>query len=430
MLPSMRHHTAGVLFAFAISGLFCFGKAGAQGTDRHMPMTTEFVTPWDIFMACRAHGDVAEKVKDLCAAELPRLRRLFSRLELQDWSKAADVTRISILEARDSAEDQERTRQKTGVVVDLAIRFEPTKSELEKSHLESIRVFAIKQMQHLKQNPMDTITVLGHADSTGTKTENQILAQERADVVGTALVKAGLPASIIRARGVVVEGDSLNQYAYQRTQNRTAVVVTDRPVPGFPTIKPLVTGIGLGSGNSSSIPPLANPDMDSRFIDIGPAGLTNSLVLGATDFLVTRARQEVELYVLDAVIDKLCSLEWRLYLEQTCATLGLSKEIESPEGKKRARGAGNSPSQRPNVRTNGDTASGHNRRPQGTLDTLTVLSAPEQYRPGLPFIRAAIQHDLREIPFEIAFQTFEQLNGQPASQVLDRGLSAIFVLQC
>ncbi len=74
---------------------------------------------------------------------------------------------------------------------------------LEEEHL----LEALREIQALVQRAQSgagnfVVEVLGHADSTGPETTNELLSQERASRVTHALERAGIPVKFLRAKGV------------------------------------------------------------------------------------------------------------------------------------------------------------------------------------------------------------------------------------
>lgn len=68
-------------------------------------------------------------------------------------------------------------------------------------------------VSYMKNNPSASLEVGGYADSTGNKDYNQKLSQRRADAVKNILVKAGIPAGKITAKGNGIDGSQAKNVA-------------------------------------------------------------------------------------------------------------------------------------------------------------------------------------------------------------------------
>ena len=74
--------------------------------------------------------------------------------------------------------------------------------ELGRASLDAAGAAALAAViDEIKGRRLGAITVVGHADTSGAADFNQRLSQRRANAVATALIKAGVPAQLIRAEG-------------------------------------------------------------------------------------------------------------------------------------------------------------------------------------------------------------------------------------
>lgn len=100
--------------------------------------------------------------------------------------------------------------------------FDFNKSNLHASGKEKLDDLVAKIKAH---QSIDSITVTGHTDSVGTKAYNQKLSERRANTVRNYLVKAGIDAKLITARGMgETHPVASNATAAGRQQNRRVEV--------------------------------------------------------------------------------------------------------------------------------------------------------------------------------------------------------------
>ncbi|HTO53384.1 MAG TPA: OmpA family protein [Myxococcota bacterium] len=86
----------------------------------------------------------------------------------------------------------------------------------------------------LRGEPDRNVRVEGHADNTGSQSWNLELSKRRAEVVGTALVRAGVEASRVTMQGF---GDAVpvagNDTSAGRQRNRRVEIVVQPPPPSL-----------------------------------------------------------------------------------------------------------------------------------------------------------------------------------------------------
>jgi outer membrane protein OmpA-like peptidoglycan-associated protein len=74
--------------------------------------------------------------------------------------------------------------------------------ELDRANLDAAGVASLTAViEEIKGRPLGGITVAGHTDTSGSADHNQRLSQRRANTVAAELIKAGVPAQLIRAEG-------------------------------------------------------------------------------------------------------------------------------------------------------------------------------------------------------------------------------------
>ena len=100
--------------------------------------------------------------------------------------------------------------------------FQEGSSELKPSDTVRLNEFiqAVLAMTHLSRElhqPM-TLQIQGQASSTGQFEDNARLSQSRADLIMRRLTQKGIPAQFIKAQGIGVTSDSVNQSAVQKAQ--------------------------------------------------------------------------------------------------------------------------------------------------------------------------------------------------------------------
>jgi outer membrane protein OmpA-like peptidoglycan-associated protein len=136
------------------------------------------------------------------------------RQEAEQESKRA---RQAPLDTAKIKEAQER-REKSIIAYKLkAASFETGRSQLSQEALRNIALIAAE----IKERNYKMITVEGHSDSTGSESQNQILAAQRATAVYMELLKLGIPSnkmkfiscgsSIPIAENVTPQGRALNR---------------------------------------------------------------------------------------------------------------------------------------------------------------------------------------------------------------------------
>lgn len=103
--------------------------------------------------------------------------------------------------------------------------------DFDKSNIRSDAVPILEQAcKTLKEEPSIDVSCQGHTDSVGTDAYNQALSERRADSVRNWLIKCGIPASRLTAKGFGEANPvASNDTAEGRAQNRrTELVVTNQ----------------------------------------------------------------------------------------------------------------------------------------------------------------------------------------------------------
>jgi hypothetical protein len=295
-------------------------------------------TPWDIFLACRAEP-LPASVKTLCELRLPVIGRDFTRTELNEW--AAAVASAPPVGAIDAARTQaEQSLVETAKNVSRAIA-----GNHEFSFAEGADTLGTELQQHMRRHAAaaaaafaadsQPIEVLGFADYAQDTPDpnNRALAERRAHHVAAFFRGAGIPSDSIRVKAVLVRNPS----------GSDAVGQPYRKVAIGGTLSTLAPSPAPGDGISG----------------LSPA----ELMAGASDFLIERAKEELQTYIMRVGVDRICAgagTTWKTMLPATCALLPVS----------------------------GDTS---------------------RYIPGPTTLQEALRTDLRQMPYSIAEETLGSL---------------------
>lgn len=122
-------------------------------------------------------------------------------------------------QAQELAQVAETRRTENGIVTNLQgdILFATSKSALNPTAKDSI----MKISDILKKYPANVISVVGHTDSTGSKSFNQKLSRDRAVVVKNLMVARGVRPVSISAQGVAATQPlATNSTKIGRSKNR------------------------------------------------------------------------------------------------------------------------------------------------------------------------------------------------------------------
>jgi outer membrane protein OmpA-like peptidoglycan-associated protein len=294
-----------LLRSLGVAALLHAGAASAQQT----------ASPWDIYLACRGTGGLdslprtdpsrpaLERVDEFCSRGLPLISRNYTQTELRDWERALQ-SRPGVEDVRIARELGEAwlmkrareigsTRLGTG-----SFTFLEDAARLEES--EETRLAAIaEQIAAQFHRDSAVVNVYGSADyqSNDGRAYNRDLAQRRADYIAHFLLRAGVPDSMIKRNVTII-----------RTRGSEAPA-TDARVAGFST-------------------PIRAPGQSVPSERRASFGLTpTEIAIGTTDFLLTRARGELERYVLRVGINRMCAARsWQEVLTSTCALLPVDSD--------------------------------------------------------------------------------------------------------
>ncbi len=124
---------------------------------------------------------------------------------------------LAAKEAQEAAEKAakeaaEKTAALKKAIEGKSIRFKKASADLTADSDDTINTIA----EFLKANPNSTLEVIGHASPEGPAEYNQILSEKRAQAVVDSLIKKGIPASQLEAKGVgagqqISGGDDANR---------------------------------------------------------------------------------------------------------------------------------------------------------------------------------------------------------------------------
>ena len=356
--------------ACAAALMMAFAAApGAHAQDTHPANSfaaTPGRSPWDIYLACRATKEMssAELVK-LCSLRLPAISRAFTATELREWTSAAEFTPKPevINSARQHAEEKlvelaRRVRTTTAGTLEFTFPRGATTLPPHLQHLIQRHAAMVKKTFDVDSQ---TVPILGFADYTGNEPDSaaQALAWQRAEHVASFFRSAGFPQDKI----------SVN---VEFVRNRTGL-----DEQGAPFRKASVGGTG---STLAATPAQAG----GRSFGLTPT----EMAIGASDFLMERAREELETYALRVGVNRLCAGgSWKRLLRATCGLLPLD----------------------------GDTI---------------------RYLPGAPALQEALRADLREMPYTVGEETLLKMVVRPdgtartgASAAVDRATLAMVLVR-
>jgi OOP family OmpA-OmpF porin len=107
-------------------------------------------------------------------------------------------------------------------IVPLKVNFDTSKSVVKSKYMKEIKDFA----SFMKANPSYKVEIQGHTDSRGSKKLNEKLSLSRAEAIKVALVKSGISADRITARGYAAEKPEVaNDTKEHMAENRRSLAV-------------------------------------------------------------------------------------------------------------------------------------------------------------------------------------------------------------
>lgn len=321
--------------------------------------------PWDIYLACRASKETGRaELAKLCSLRLPVIGRGFTATELREWMGAADSTPTPELidSARERAEVklvESARRVRTTSVGTLEFSFMGTSTTLSPGEQHLLQQHAAKVKAETEADSQ-MIPVRGFAEYAGNEPDSatRAVALQRAEYIAGFLRRAGVPEDRL---DIKVEFVRLPTKAdVQRSVRRASVG---------------------GTGSSLTTSPA---QAGGRAFGLTPT----ELAIGASDFLVERARAELETYVLRVGVNRLCAGgSWKRLLRVTCGLLPRE------------------------------------------ADTI-------RYLPGASALQDALRADLREMPYVIGEETLVKLVVRPAGtpqtrapEVLERAKTAMVLVR-
>jgi hypothetical protein len=330
----------------------------------HSRVVTMAATPWDIYLACRAAGESGStELVSLCSLRLPVISRGFTATELSGWRSVAEATPTPaiIQAARESAEKnlvKSARSVRTTSVGTLEFSFGGTTATLSSGEQHVLQRHATRVAE--TETDSQKIPVRGIADFRGNEPDSttRALAWQRAEYIAGFLRRAGVP------------------------EDRLDIKVEFVRIPSNVDVPRGVRSASVG-GTGSSL--AASPaQAGGRAFGLTPT----ELAIGASDFLVERARAELETYVLRVGVNRLCAApSWQRLLRATCGLLPLD----------------------------GDSI---------------------RYVPGAPALQEALRTDLREMPYVVGEETLLKMvvrdNGSRASgasEVLERATMAMILVR-
>jgi outer membrane protein OmpA-like peptidoglycan-associated protein len=332
-------------------------------------------TPWDLYLACRGAVDggplagqtsaEAAKLVRFCELQLPQLGRRYATSEREAWRTSTqnlpDSLTIVRLAARgeDVIADRIRSANISRIAGGISLSFRRDEVTLTRDARDQLNAYVETIRATLAQNPDQLFEIVGSADSPEPSKDatNLALAHGRAEQIVAHLVSRGIDRSRLATEAVVVRVPASGAAAPHTVRRAT---------------------IGVQAG---TLPPLASDPPPSTMS--GSLGVS-ALLVGTTDFVLERARAEVEQYLLQAGSAKICATElWKKYLSSTCALILAAQEPGSVQ----------------------------------------------VYLPSIDIIRNAIRNDLRELPFSLTrSQLLSFAKQDTATEVRDAAAFALVLL--
>ena len=161
----------------------------------------------------------AQAVAERLAAEAAQVNTQIARQQTQ---LAEDRSRQLALQLA----DLEAKKTERGMVITLGdVLFDTNRAELKAGGVRNVQKLAA----FFKQYPQRKVLIEGYTDSTGSNDHNQVLSQDRAQSVRTALVNMGTVAERITARGYGESypvGDNAT-LAGRQLNRRVEIIVSD-----------------------------------------------------------------------------------------------------------------------------------------------------------------------------------------------------------
>jgi outer membrane protein OmpA-like peptidoglycan-associated protein len=273
------------------------------------------VSPAKIYAACRhpdARQDRNVPLWNLCnRIVIPPGNLAFRPAALEQMAKLLLPTPAEIDRLSSEAETVRRRLPLLGGFLAATpeapeIQFELSSARLDTAYIALIAAVAPEAIGHLERHPDARVVVTGFASPDGAAgTVNKDLAQQRARVVAAELVKRGVSAQRITITQAVPTRASLGQVVTQeeREDSRGATVAVEAPAIAFSAGVPR-TRAGEALTGEAAAPALA---ADASAPAGSPSGLSLTMVANAaTDVLVERASEQMQVYVVSQLSERLC----------------------------------------------------------------------------------------------------------------------------
>lgn len=312
------------------------------------------VTPWDVYLACSGPPRADVRLRDLCALRLPVVGASYTDAELDKWAGVLGKPpsdSVVLAAARDAEAELIKRASQLGSAVahGMSFTFAYGDSVVPQGQSTKLARWASDVSHQMLADTLLTIDLVGFADvpKAGDDFDNAGLARARAAALRRALITAGADSTRIHVRADVV------------------IVASSGKLP------PAEARRAVGQLSS---PRLSEP---TRIANQGSIGISSmELAVGATDFLLERARDELERYVLQRGLRAACLREkWDVYLTSTC-------RLRTAEGEQ------------------------------------------ARFAPGLDVLRAAIREDLHRLPFTVAQTALDPILEQGTGEARERAYFA------
>jgi outer membrane protein OmpA-like peptidoglycan-associated protein len=307
------------------------------------------IAPWDVYLACKGVASLdsarietdaeVSRLKEFCALDLPRIGNRYASSELSRWrtSLSALPSDVIISELRLHGEEVIASLLQSVNQIQVGggfnLQFDYGQVVLTTRQRATLDSLAESIKVTLQLSPNQIIDIVGYADSPNRTADptNLAFANGRAEAITSYLVSRGIDRARLAPRGEVIRVPSRATNSQEDARRVT-----------------------LGTPGTSILPLQRTSGTATPAVELG----VSALVLGTTDFLLERAREQVEHYLLQAGSSRICASEtWEQYLRATC---GLMPDVDKESGADKG------------ART---------------------------YWPSIDIIRAAIRDDLSELPF-------------------------------
>jgi outer membrane protein OmpA-like peptidoglycan-associated protein len=286
-------------------------RTSAPSAEAQAPAVT--VGPAKIYAACR-HPDAQRSgtpLWNLCnRIVIPPGSLAFRPAALEQMARLPLPTPAEIDRLSDEAETEFRRLPLLGGFIAESpeapeIQFKVSSARLDSADVALIAAVAPEAIGHLERHPDAHVVVTGFSSPDGAPGANEELARQRARAVAAELVKRGVAAQRITIRQAVATRASLGEVATQEEQedSRGATVAVEAPAIAF-SAGVARTRAGAALTGDAAAPALA---ADASAPAGSPSGLSLTMVANAaTDVLVERASEQMQVYVISQLSARLC----------------------------------------------------------------------------------------------------------------------------